>query len=106
MGEFEEFDADDDVRSILKRQGVFEAHRLVAEYRCYRRRKVGGTQNVLVRINDMGPENSAARYSWDVSVPDAEESGPLSANAAYSILAAGHNPHWQLLDTDVRKGPE
>ena len=42
MTEFDEFEADTEVREQLKSQGIFEAHRLVAEYQCYRNRKDGG----------------------------------------------------------------
>ncbi|QDU70147.1 hypothetical protein [Engelhardtia mirabilis] len=104
MREFAEFESDADVREILKGNGIFEAHRLIAEYRCYRTRKDGGTQDVLVRIFDVGAGNPRARYSWNVSVPDANESGSVPANPADSIMAAGHEPHWTLLETDARKG--
>ena len=104
MSEFAAFDSDADVRKILKSNGIFEAHRLLAEYKCYRNRKDGRMQDVLVRIFDLGPDNPRARYWWEVSVPSAEVPESIDANPADSIIYAGHNPHWNLLDADARKG--
>ncbi len=102
MNKSAELEADPGVREILKGYGVFEAHRVVAEYRGYRTRGDGQMQAVVVRIFDMGPDAPQSRYRWDVSVPDAVDSEPVSANPAASIIDAGHAPHWNLLDSDAR----
>ena len=101
-----EFEHDADVRQILADNGIYEAHRLIAEYKCERTRKDGGNQEVLVRIYDMGPDHPKSRYSWKVSVPLADEPGPVYANPADTVYKAGDTPHWHMLDTDARKGPE
>lgn len=97
---------DVDVREILEREKIDEAHRVVAEYRCFRTRTDGEHQELLVRINDMGPGNPNARYSWDVSVPGAKESGPVSSNPDSSIIGAGGRVHWDMLEKDGWRSPE
>jgi hypothetical protein len=95
---------DAEIRTILKDNGIFEAHRLIGEYKCHRRHKDGEAQDVLVRIYDMGLSNPNARYSWEVSVPGAKDPDPVSANPANSIKMAGFNPHWNMLDAADRRG--
>lgn len=103
MPELDELEGDFVIRQVLARNGVFEAHRLIAEYKCYRTRADGGTQELLVRVYDMGHDAPQTRYSWEVSVPGAEYPEPVPANPSHSILHAGHNAHWGLLDTEGRK---
>jgi len=95
---------DGNVREVLRDNGIYEAHRLIGEYRCYRKREDGEDQEVLVRIYDMGPESPRVRYSWKVTVPTAEERGPVPANSAESVEEAGRNVRWQELDSEERKG--
>jgi hypothetical protein len=93
-------DEDTTIRQLLKGHGVFEAHRLIGEYRCYRRRADGENQEIRVRVLDMGSDdNPNARYSFDVEFETEDgEWESVSANPASSIHAAGMNVHWRVLD--------
>ena len=89
------------VREALAQQGILEAHRVVAEYKCYRRRKGGDpadVQTVMVQVTDMGPKNPNARYALNVWVPREDERESLSANPSPSVLGALRHPHWHALD--------
>lgn len=87
------------VREQLKKHGIFEAHRVLAEYRCFRHRTDGEIQEVAVQVRDMGPDNPNARYSLDVWVPREDDRDCLSANASDSLIGALHTPHWRLLES-------
>ena len=95
-------ETDEEIRRILKQNGVFEAHRIVAEYKGYRERKDGTTQEVWIRVYDAGPSNRRAQFHWEVRVPGAFEPEPINANAGSSIYEAGQMPHWNMLDSDSR----
>lgn len=99
-----EFEGDAQVREQLKSEGIFEAHRLIAEYKCHRKHPDGDYQDVVVRIFDMGPESPRARYSWNVTVPGAESPEPIPSNTGDTVQRAGHVAQWNQLDSTVRRG--
>ncbi len=81
------------IAELKKVAGIFEAYHATS-FKCYRNKKAGGVQEVLVEILDAGSDNSQ-RYHCTATTDDGRSA---TGNPAPSIDVVLATLHWGDLD--------